>query len=168
MNNLTEEPPDFNYQCAFCGLTIVERSAVTITWAETETPDEVQSVMAHKACLTSVLHHSIPNKLSSDSEDLIIQIDNKILKLLKCRDSIEVLANPKLRATICNVISKAYYLQSIILLKTKFEEKQDDQFFSANTSVNRHFRDWGVDKVGDIYNELQNIAKDYIVQSDSK
>jgi hypothetical protein len=63
MNNLTEEQSDFNYQCAFCGLTIAERFAITITWAQTEAPDEIQSAMAHKTCFASLLHPDIPNNL---------------------------------------------------------------------------------------------------------
>jgi hypothetical protein len=69
MNNLTDEHLEINYQCAFCGLTIVERSAVTFTWAQTEAPDEIQSAMAHKICFASVLHSSIPNNISSDNID---------------------------------------------------------------------------------------------------
>jgi len=35
-------------------------------------------------------------------------------------------------------------------------------FFSAKSSVNRHYRDWGLDEVADIYNELYKIAEPYL------
>jgi hypothetical protein len=93
---------------------------------------------------------------------MLKQIDQNISTLLKHRDSTQILNDDKLRAMICTVIEKAYFLESIILLKRTFTEKQDDQFFLAKTSVNRYFRDAGLDEVADIYNELQSLAEPYL------
>ena len=94
---------------------------------------------------------------------MLNEIDNKILILLEHRDSSEVINDNKLRALICTVIEKAYFLQSIILLDKRFSEKQDDQFFIAKAAVNRIFRDSGLDEVADVYNDLCLIAKPYLV-----
>ena len=94
---------------------------------------------------------------------MLREIDNKILTLLRYRDSKEVANNNKVRALICTVIEKAYFLQSIILLDKKFSEKQDDQFFISEAAANRIFRDYGLDEVADVYNELCQIAKPYLI-----
>ncbi len=94
-------------------------------------------------------------------------IDLKIKKLLEIRDSEYVLKYTELRATICNVSEKAYLLEVLILQNKKIKENEDDQFFIASAAVNRHFRDWGLDEVADIYNELRLIAKDYIYNLDT-
>lgn len=93
---------------------------------------------------------------------MIENIDSKIKILLQFRDANEVVKNSYLRASICNFIEKAYFLEAIILLNKTFSEKTDDQFFTAKSAVNRHFRDWGLDQVADIYNELCVIAQPYI------
>ena len=93
---------------------------------------------------------------------MIEDIDLKIAQLLKHRDKEDIKQNPKLRALICSVIEKAYFLQYIILSDKKFTEDSSDQFFSAKTSVNRYFRDSGIDEVADIYNELRSIAEPYL------
>ena len=93
---------------------------------------------------------------------MLKQIDNKILLLLKHRDSMDVMNDHKLRAMVCTVIEKAYFLESIMLLNTKFSESKDNQFFVAKSAVNRYFRDSGLDEVADIYNELSIIAEPYI------
>lgn len=66
MSNLKEHTKEYKYQCAFCGETIQEDSAVALTWSETDTPDESQSAMAHKSCFGSVLHLSAPNNLMTN------------------------------------------------------------------------------------------------------
>jgi hypothetical protein len=46
-------------------------------------------------------------------------------------------------------------------LKNKtIKESVENQFFTAQYSVNRHFRDWNLDEVADIYNELRILARD--------
>lgn len=93
---------------------------------------------------------------------MLKEIDNKILLLLAHRDSIDVMNDDRLRAMVCTVIEKAYFLESIILLKTKFSESNDNQFFVAKSAVNRYFRDSGLDSVADIYIELCEIAEPYL------
>jgi hypothetical protein len=95
---------------------------------------------------------------------MIEKIDLKISRLLKCRDSEEILQNPKLRGLICDVISRAYFLEYTILSHTTFTEHSDDKFFTANAAVNRIFRDYGLDEVADIYNELKEIAAPYMIK----
>ena len=94
---------------------------------------------------------------------MIEKIDLKIGILLKYRDTAEVIKSSELRASVCTLIEKAYFLESIILSNKTFSEKSDNQFFTAKSAVNRHYRDWGLDKVGDIYNELCTIAESYLV-----
>ena len=65
MSSQTELPLNYNSQCAICGISISENSAVAISWQGTDTPDEMQSSMAHRFCLASVLHSSVPHNLSS-------------------------------------------------------------------------------------------------------
>ncbi|MEO9023280.1 MAG: hypothetical protein ABI237_18545 [Ginsengibacter sp.] len=93
---------------------------------------------------------------------MLKEIDNKIEILHKFRDTEIALNSNDLRASICTVIEKAYFLESIVLLSKTFIEEPDNQFFTANSAVNRYFRDWGLDKVADIFNELCLIAKPYI------
>lgn len=93
---------------------------------------------------------------------MLEEIDNKILILLKYRDSVEIINDTRLRAMVCTAIEKAYFLESIILLDTKFSESKDDQFYVAKSAVNRYFRDSGLNEVADIYNELCMIAERYL------
>lgn len=93
---------------------------------------------------------------------MIEEIDIKITRLLKCRDNEETLQYPKVRALICNVIEKAYFLEYIILSEKTFTESSDDKFFTAKAAVNRYFRDLGFSEVADIYNELYVIAEPYL------
>ena len=93
---------------------------------------------------------------------MLKEIDNKIIQLLKFRDSEEVTKDAKLRAMVCTVIEKAYFLESILLLQMSFSETKDNQFFVANAAVNRYFRDSGLDEVADIYNDLCKIAGPYL------
>lgn len=96
-------------------------------------------------------------------DDLIIEkIDKNIATLLKHRDSEFVIQRPKLRATVCGVIEKCYFLQSVILKNIRFSENSSDFFFMADSAVNRHFRDWGLDEIADIYNETRKIAVKYM------
>ena len=78
MSSQTELPSDFNSQCAICGLSISDNSAVAISWYGTDTPDETQSVMAHKTCLASVFHSSVPHNLDSDE----VEADNNDLHVV--------------------------------------------------------------------------------------
>jgi hypothetical protein len=64
MSSQTEHSLNFNSQCAICGLSILKNSAVAIYWRGTDSPDEMQSSMAHKSCLASVLHSGVPHNLS--------------------------------------------------------------------------------------------------------
>jgi hypothetical protein len=93
---------------------------------------------------------------------MIETIDSKIKILLRYRDSDAVIKYSELRASICTLIEKAYFLQAIIILNKSFFEKSDNQFFTAKSAVNRHYRDWGLDEVADIYNELCTIAESYL------
>ena len=95
---------------------------------------------------------------------MIEKIDLKIKVLLAYRDAIEVVTTPDLRASICTLIEKAYFLESVILSNKTFSEKSDSQFFTAKATVNRHFRDWGMEEVADIYNELCEIAQAYLTK----
>jgi hypothetical protein len=93
---------------------------------------------------------------------MLKEIDNKILILLKYKDSVDTINDTRLRAMVCTVIEKAYFLESIILLDTKFSESKNDQFFVAKSAVNRYFRDSGLNEVANIYNELCVIAEPYL------
>lgn len=93
---------------------------------------------------------------------MIELIDFKIKRLIEIRDSIEIINNPELRGYICGLIEKAYFLEKLILLNKLVEEPIDNQYFVSHSSVNRFFRDWNLDEVADIYNELYEIAKKYI------
>ncbi len=95
---------------------------------------------------------------------MIQAIDNKINLLLKHRDAENVIKFPDLRASICTIIEKSYFLEYHILRNTKFFEDINNQFFTARSSVNRHFRDWGLEDVADIYNELCEIAEPYLIK----
>jgi hypothetical protein len=37
-----------------------------------------------------------------------------------------------------------------------------NQFFTAKVAVNRHYRDWGLHEVADIYEELCAIAEPFM------
>lgn len=93
---------------------------------------------------------------------MINEIDFRIMKLLEIRDSKYVMEFPELRASVCNVIEKAYFLESLVLKKKRIFENSENQFFTAQSAVNRHFRDWNLEEVADIYDELRLMAKDYI------
>ena len=93
-------------------------------------------------------------------------IDKKIKRLLEIRDSREIRANSELRGTICGVIEKAYLLEKLILLNKKINEPIDNQFYVSFSSVNRFFSDWNLDEVADIYIELHEISKNYILRSE--
>ncbi|WP_264559122.1 hypothetical protein [Flavobacterium sp. N2270] len=90
-------------------------------------------------------------------------IDLKIKKLIQLRDDDAVISNPDVRANICGVIEKAFLLEKLILSNKKLKENNDNQFFTANSAVNRYFREWNLDEVADIYNELSDLAKEYII-----
>jgi len=94
---------------------------------------------------------------------MIEEIDLKIERLLKCRDRKNVINNPNLRALICVVIEKAYFLEYIVLSNKTFKENIDNQFFVAREAINRQFRDSGLDEVADIFNELHSIAQPYLI-----
>ncbi|HZH63970.1 MAG TPA: hypothetical protein VEY10_03695 [Flavisolibacter sp.] len=93
---------------------------------------------------------------------MIDNIDNKIVMLLKHRDSDYVKKYPELRAWICDTIGHCYSLESCMLLSNQKLNAYSANFFTAKTAVNRHYRDWGLDEVADIYNELCTIAEPYL------
>lgn len=93
---------------------------------------------------------------------LIEEIDTKIEVLLKYRDKEFIIEKTELRASICSIIEKCYFLQFTILMNRRFKENKDNYFFTANAAANRHYRDWGLDEVADIYNELRKIALIYM------
>lgn len=94
---------------------------------------------------------------------MIEKIDIMIKRLLEYRDSELAIKNPKyLRSDICIIIEKAYFLEALILKDLRYFEPPDNQFFIAHASVNRQIRDWGLDEVADIYNELREMSKLYI------
>ena len=93
-------------------------------------------------------------------------IDKKIKRLLEIRDSRAIRANSELRGTICGVIEKDYLQEKRILLNKKINEPIDNQFYVSFSSVNRFFRDWNLDEVADIYIELHEISKNYILRSE--
>jgi hypothetical protein len=94
---------------------------------------------------------------------MIDKIDYKIEILLKHRDAPSVIKSPELRASVCTLIEKAYFLEAVILSNRTFSEGIDNQFFTAKAAINRHFRDWGLDEVADIYNEVCEIAEPYLI-----
>lgn len=94
---------------------------------------------------------------------MIDKIDYKIEILLKYRDAPSVIKSPELRASVCTLIEKAYFLEAVILSKRTFSEGIGNQFFTAKVAINRHFRDWGLDEVADIYNGLCEIADPYLI-----
>lgn len=93
---------------------------------------------------------------------MIDNIDNKIVMLLKHRDSDYVKKYPELRAWICDTIGHCYSLESCMLLSNQKLNSYSANFFTAKVAVNRHYRDWGLDEVADIYNELCTIAEPYL------
>lgn len=92
---------------------------------------------------------------------LFEEIDIKIEVLLKYRDEEFIIEKTELRASICALIEKCYFLQFTILMNKRFKENVS-YFFSAQHSANRHYRDWGLDEVADIYNDLRKIALIYM------
>lgn len=93
---------------------------------------------------------------------MIEEIDKKVSILLRYRDQAFVVERPELRATICTMLEKCYFLQHTILLNRRFTETKNNYFFLANVAANRHYRDWGLDEVADIYNEMRTIAIKYM------
>jgi len=93
---------------------------------------------------------------------LFEEIDKKIEVLLKYRDEEFIIEKTELRASICAIIEKCYFLQFTILMNRRFKENNDIYFFSAQHSANRHYRDWGLDEIADIYNDLRKIALIYM------
>ncbi len=49
-----------NVICCFCGLQLDERSAVLLVFSAGEAREESQTVYAHRRCLASHLHESVP------------------------------------------------------------------------------------------------------------
>lgn len=92
---------------------------------------------------------------------MIESIDKKIVILLNHRDSEYVKGYPELRGWVCDTIGHCYYLECCILTNQKLNS-YSSQFFSAQSTVNRHYRDWALDEVADIYNELIEMAKPYL------
>jgi|688.fasta_scaffold60837_1 hypothetical protein len=93
---------------------------------------------------------------------MINKIDNYIKTLIEIRDSEYVASNLNLKGWVCNAIAHCYHLECCFLINEKLNSHSEN-FFTANSAINRKFRDWGLDDVADIYNELRLLAKDYII-----
>jgi uncharacterized protein YaaR (DUF327 family) len=96
---------------------------------------------------------------------MIEEIDKKIKILLEFRDSEDVKKSKELRGWLCDTISHSYSLESAILFNNKLKYS-DSQFFKAQSAVSRHYVDWGLNEVADIYNELRIIALKYMDKKD--
>ena len=62
-----------NVICCFCGLQLEERSAVLLVFSADKAREESQTVYAHRRCLASQLHESVPlhpDLLGDDDEPL--------------------------------------------------------------------------------------------------
>jgi hypothetical protein len=90
---------------------------------------------------------------------MIEKIDSKIKVLLKYKDADEIVKLPELRVSVCTLIEKAYFLESLILLNKPFSERSGNQFFTAQSAVKRHYKDWGLDEVADIYDDFALLPK---------
>jgi hypothetical protein len=88
---------------------------------------------------------------------MIEDIESKINRLTAVRNSNYVKSNSNLESWLCDTIAHCYSLESCILLSNKLNSFSKN-FFEANVSVNRFYREWGLDEVADIYNDLRKIA----------
>jgi hypothetical protein len=93
------------------------------------------------------------------------KIDDKIATLLKYRDSDYVKKYPELQGSICDTIAHCYSLENCIATSGKLNDYSNN-YFSAKVAVNRHYRDWGLEEVADIYNELCLLASPYLKSED--
>ena len=91
---------------------------------------------------------------------MINKIDIYIKRLLEIRNLENLTDEPNLKGWISNVIAHCYHLECCIMMNIKLNV-DSERFFKAKYSVNRYLRDWGLDEVGDIYNELRVISKDF-------
>lgn len=88
-------------------------------------------------------------------------IEEKTIELLKIRDSNTLIENKELRGYICDTIGHFYLLESCIL-SSGVLNSYSSKFFTSDVAILRHYRDWNLDNVADIYQEVRFIALKYL------
>ncbi len=93
--------------------------------------------------------------------DQIKIIEEKISELLEIRDSKILFENKELKSWICDTIGHFYMLESCILSDSTLNIYSTN-FFSSEVAILRHYRDWNLDNVADIYQDIRLISLKYL------
>lgn len=91
---------------------------------------------------------------------MIDKIDIYIKRLLEIRNFENLTDDSNIKGWISNIIAHCYHLECCMMMNIKLNV-DSERFFKLKYSVNRYLRDWGLDEVADIYNELRVLSKEY-------